>query len=807
MSDIDRFIRKLKQPQNFTGLEINADRRPFQNRELNICLVYPDRYEIGMSHYGLKLLYGFLNRIPGVHAQRCFLPDRESLAVFERDRMPLFSLETKTPLFRFDAISFSLLSELNGTNVLQMLEMARLPLRTRDRRAEDPVIAGGGIALATNPEPLGDFFDLVGIGDGEVLFPFLIEILWRGKKKEIDRWEILRRCQKQPGFYVPSLTPTRREGLFEIPQLKGRTVAKQVMPRIDPVFAHQKLLVPFANAVFNRLDVELARGCPHNCRFCQAKPYYAPYRPADPRTIRDFITGALHDTGYDKVSFSTLSAGDYPDFPSLLEQILADIPPCVSFSVSSLKPSTVGGGILDRISLLRKTGLTIVPEAGTQRLRDIINKDLSEDQIMEAVDQALAHRWQRIKLYFMLGLPREEWSDIQGMAQLILRIFRRFCLGRGRNRINISFSAFVPKPHTPFERESREPADSLREKQEYLRTRIGNKRQIKYSFQDFTRGEVETVLTRGDRRVGNLIEDAWRHGEIFSAWDGEFRGSIWQRLMEDRKVKIFLNAIQPEQPLPWDPFEICYTPDHRRREAERARNGYLSPDCRPENCRSCQGCNLGPGPAPRNAGSRTFSSRRGDTARPPVFMPFRLFYSREGYFTCLSHLALMQYIERLIRQTRILFKTSGGFHPRMKLTSLQPLPVFAGSREEVVEVWLEARWTAQEVLARLNRVSRDLPFTDARKLTRQHPRLSRDIEYIDYRLDFPVSKDQYRKIEHFLDERDQVTCKVESTQLKIYHPERGSERFARILRVLDPEKKQSQRVCRQKIHFKNHERT
>jgi hypothetical protein len=478
------------------------------------------------------------------------------------------------------------------------------------------------------------------------------------------------------------------------------------------------------------------------------------------------------------VSFSSLSAGDYPDFSGLLKNLLPDLPPCVSLSVSSLKPSTVSAEILERISLIRKTGLTIVPEAGSQRLRDLIRKNLREDQIMDAVNLALLNRWQRIKLYFMIGLPHEIPEDIRGIVDLLDKIYRRFCLSHSRNRVSVSFSAFVPKPHSPFEREAREDLCTLREKVDFLKSALRGYKQIKYNFHDLRKGEIETVLARGDRRIGDLIEDAYSRDLIFSAWDGEFDSRRWTELMVKYQGRLYLEKIPPDQHLPWAHILISSPPGKKQ-----------GPESRKSRGKKANHADLS-------------SSKRVSVSR---YAPVRLFYPKEGDFTFLSHLTMIQYVERLVRRTGIPFKYSSGYHPRIRMTALPPLPVFSRSSEEVVEVWLDERWEESDILDRLNRDAESLQFYRVQKEGSSHVKLSRDILTIDYQLDFTTTPEMREDIQSLLTEKDRIQFSPDQIRLKLYYPEKGSERFARVLRIIDPGKNNSHRIWRRSVQFRPHE--
>lgn len=502
----------------------------FHSRMVNVCLVFPDTYEIGMSHQGLKILYHLLDSLVGVNVERAFLPDRESIEIFKEEEMPLFSLESKTALKEFDLVGFSVLSELSYTNVLQVLDLSGIPLYSGERGQEFPIIAAGGITAAANPEPLADFIDLFAIGDGEIIFPDLVEALREQKNEERRNLE---KFSGIPGVYVPSLYTVAEKGRFLIPDLGERKIRKEVMSSLDATPFAKGLIVPITNVVFDRLEVEIARGCPQNCRFCQAKSYYSPYRVKLPSRISGELSESLQHTGFESFSLSSLSSGDHPLIRDILENIIRDKRPCLSVSMPSLRPSALTGTLLTTLSTGRKAGITIVPEAGSERLRRVINKDVTDEDILKAVGAALAHGWQKIKLYFMIGLPTETDDDLLAAVELVEKIQKESSKLKKRLKIHISFSPFVPKPHTVFQWARRDSSEELFRKIGLLLDKLKRYRNIDLDFHRSEKGLVETILSRGDRRTGKLIHNAYREGEIFSAWDSEFHYDKWEKHISD----------------------------------------------------------------------------------------------------------------------------------------------------------------------------------------------------------------------------------------------------------------------------------
>ncbi|MCX6583296.1 MAG: TIGR03960 family B12-binding radical SAM protein [Candidatus Aminicenantes bacterium] len=820
------FIYKLSNPQVYTGKEINAVHKTPTENSINICLVFPDTYEIGMSHDGIKILYHMLNQIPDIIAERCFLPEKASIQVFKEHNFPLFSLETKRPLKTFDLIGFSLLTEMTYTNVLQVLALAQIPIRREQREQREqtgehfPIIAAGGIS-AVNPEPLRDFIDIFAVGDGEILFPEIITVLSEVKNKTLNRDSALSLFDEVKGIYVPSLAPLEKKGRFYIPQVKTGKKRKQVSPTLrtaDAIPGH-KVIVPITNVVFNRLTVEIARGCPQNCRFCQAKAYYSPYRTQSlPDTVAAIKDG-ISETGFEDFSLSSLSSGDYPQLEELLQLIPQVITPGTSFSVPSLRPSTLSQDLLATLALFRRTGITLVPEAGSERLRRVINKNVTDEEIFKAVELALRFNWQKLKLYFMIGLPTETMEDIEAIIQLIRKIKGTASDAGKKINIHVSFSSFVPKPHTPLQWAAREDIKTLFEKIDYLRKRLQTIKFLDLDIHSPQKGLIETILTRGDYRVGDLLQKAFEAGEIFSAWDVDFHYPEWRRLMDESGTEweSFLEEIDPAEPLPWDFFEVNYNKEYLSKEYEKAGAAVLTPSCEEMECGECRGCFYGfkrEKVAPKIDGQTVVvpavpAVPAGETGKEAAaFNKIRIFYEKKGEYTFFSHLSMISYVERLIRRAGIEYKCSEGFHPRIKMASLPALPVFASGLEEVVEIFAAAGLTPGEMLMRLNQaaVASSGGFVFHKVVLSEGSRsLTKDIHFIEFAIGMPGLGQDSEKVEavvKLLGEADAVSWVGEKLVLIMDYAHGGQERFAAIYRLIDPEKRYTVHLTRTRVIFK-----
>lgn len=800
MKNLNSFITRLNNPQVYSGLEINVIKKEFNKKKINVCLIFPDKYEIGMSHQGLKILYHLLGEIEDVNVERCFLPDRESIEIFRSEKVPLFSIENKVDLKEFDLIGFSVLSELNFTNILQVLDLAAIPLKSSKRDSSFPLIAAGGISAASNPEPLRDFIDIFSVGDGEEIFPEIIDVI-REKKTSGKIVNKASSFKNIGGLYIPSLYSLKKENDFFFPDIKKGEIKRRFLKKLKNPFEKSSLIVPVTDVVFNRLETEIARGCPQNCRFCQAKAYYSPYRLKSPENIEEEITWSLKKTGFESFSLSSLSSGDHPYFGEILENTLKMERQCLSVSIPSLRPSTLTGEILLTLSRFRKTGITIVPEAGSERLRRVINKDVNDDEIISAVRTALKYGWQRIKLYFMIGLPTETEEDLEELVLLVDKIVDE-AKRTGKNlKIHISFSPFVPKPHTVFQWAGRVSISEIYSKIDFLKERLKRYRNIDLDFHKPEKGVVETILTRGDHRVGDLILEAFQSGEIFSAWDSDFNYSAWVPLIKKHGLEVFLKEIKTSENLPWDFITFNYKNEYLKNEYKKAINEEQTPSCTDMNCSDCNGCNFKYRKIKLSGKSKKAKVSLPDRIEP-VYNRVRLFYQKTGKFTWLSHLSMMKYIERLLRKSGIRFRCTEGFHPRIKMSSLHPIPVFAQGFDEVVELFIEDSFDPGKIIDRLSGNNAGLVFNRA-EMSNDKKKLNKDIKYIIYKMEtdnININKDEILKN---LDENDRIIHKPGFIELIIDYSDRGPEKFARIYRIIDPDRKYLTGLTRKEIVYKD----
>ncbi len=597
-------LYKISSPERYTGNEWNQINKEWFPDRLKIGLAFPDVYEISMSHLGLKILYHLLNKQNNLLAERVYAPWTDMEKMMRENNIPLFSLESKHEIKDFDVFGFTLQYEMSYTTILNMLDLAGLPLRSKDRGEEYPLVIAGG-ATVFNPEPLTPFIDLFFIGEAETGISELMERYREYRLHGLPRDQILRNLSKIPGVYVPRFYDVQYDEagiLKEIkPNLDGikTKIKRQVVKNLNEAFYPTDFLVPYRDIVHDRVVIEIARGCTRSCRFCAAGMVYRPVRERSKEKIIEIADQALASTGYDEISISSLSTVDYTQIEDLTSEMAdryqADK---VSISLSSLRVDQFSVDLAKEVQKVRKTGLTFAPEAGTQRLRDVINKGVNEKDMLAAARSAFENGWSRLKLYFMIGLPTETEEDLQGIVDLVYRVLdlgkeirKNTKKNMKRIQISVGVSTFVPKPFTPFQWVKMANKSEIETKQQFLRDNLKG-RGIKFSWNDPQLSLLEGLLARGDRRLAPLLETVWKKGSNLEGWGEHSNPDIWFEALEEHNISIdsYLRERDLAEVLPWEQFDVGVDRKFLAKEYRKSMSGELTVDCRFDDCTGCAIC-------------------------------------------------------------------------------------------------------------------------------------------------------------------------------------------------------------------------
>ncbi|NOY53065.1 MAG: TIGR03960 family B12-binding radical SAM protein [Deltaproteobacteria bacterium] len=758
----EEMIDRVSRPSRYIGREINTIHKNPHEVEVKIALAFPDTYEIGMSHLGLKILYDILNRREDTLAERVYAPWKDMETVLRSEGRPLTTLESSTSPAEFDLIGFTLQYEMSYTNILNMLDLAGLPLRATERDERHPLIVGGG-PCAFNPEPLSDFFDLFVIGDGEEVLHEIIEVFRTYRVG--TRSKLLQELARLEGIYVPahfSITYHNDGRIAEIRNVTGGKdrIHKRLVTDLNATPYPCAPILPYMKTVHDRVALEISRGCTQGCRFCQAGMIYRPVRERKIGTLLDILERSVESTGHEEASLTSLSSGDYTALPQLVDSVLRFAEERhIGVSLPSLRPGTLTAGIIEAIRKVRKTGFTIAPEAGTQRLRDVINKGIGEEEIFDTLRKVFEAGWESIKLYFMIGLPTETGEDLQGIVDLVHRALKVARIANPKlKRISVSLSPFVPKPHTPFQWSVQDSPDEINKKYEFLKKHLKN-RKIQIKWHDPEISMLEGIISRGDRRIGRVLQAAWEEGCRFDGWTEEFDPAKWESAFRkegiDPAFYLYRNRAC-EEVLPWDLIDTGISRDFLKEEFNRALRTELTPDCRKGTCSLCGVCtkeirNVFAEPPEEKNPRSTLSSRKGRIS----VKRFRVRYSRKGRLRFLSHLEMISVILRSFARAAISLEYSKGFHPHPKIAMGPALPVGVEGNTEYFDVNVEGTLFEEPLSERLNRVLPEgIRITGVNWIPHQAPAISSIIRFGEYRMELPkdlVPLDPRRKVQDFLD--------------------------------------------------------
>lgn len=701
----DRYLL-VKNPLQYLDGEINASHKDFDGAAVRVALAFPDLYELGMSHLGLKILYEILNERQGILAERVFAPWKDREEQLRRSGLPLSSLESGRPLLDFDLVGFTLPYELTYTNILNMLDLAGIPLWSAERDGRHPLVGGGGPGTY-NPEPMADFFDFFLLGDGEEAILEIAAAIEEVRGR--DREEMLLRLAGIEGVYVPRFYGEENPGEGSFSGLRPlrsglpATLRKRILLDLDSAPYPLRPAVPFLETTHDRVGVEIARGCIQRCRFCQAGTTYRPYRERSPQGVLDMIEKGLASTGYDEVSLSALSCGDYRHLEPLLGELMNRYSDeKISVSLPSLRPGTITEGILREIKKVKRTGFTIAPEAGSQRLRDVISKGVTEEQIMETCSRLFREGWSRIKMYFMVGLPTETPEDRQDIVDLASRIrsLGKKIIGRVPH-LSASFSSFVPKPHTPFQWASQLPPEVLLSILGSLRHSL-KKRGIAFKWHQPELSALEGAISRGGRSLSRVIHGAWKRGRTFDGWTESFLYEPWVEAFREQGMEpdeIISRERSLEEPLPWDHLASPDLKAFLKEEQRLSLEAVPSPACEPTSCPACGLCE----DYPLFEDGGPVITRR-EKAVPQMAAPsrIRLEFAKYGRLTYLPHLSLIRTLHRAFRRAGIPVAYSQGHTPHPRIQTGPPLPLGYEGDREYLDVEVSRVFSPAELAQRLS---------------------------------------------------------------------------------------------------------
>lgn len=607
----DEILLSIQQPARYIGGEVNTVNKDSKKVDIRFAMCFPDVYEIGMSHLGMQILYDMFNRREDIYCERVYSPWTDLDKIMREKKIPLFALESQDPVRDFDFFGITLQYEMSYTNILQVLDLAQIPLHAADRTESDPIVIGGG-PCAYNPEPLADFFDMFYIGEGETVYFELMDRYKENKKQGRSRREFLEQAAEIPGIYVPAFYDVEYHEDGTIKSFRPNnihakeTITKQLVVNMDDAYYIETPVVPFIKATQDRVVLEIQRGCIRGCRFCQAGNVYRPLREHSLEYLKDYAYKMLKSTGHEEISLSSLSSSDYTYLEGLVNFLIDEFKgQGVNISLPSLRIDAFSLDVMSKVQDVKKSSLTFAPEAGSQRLRDVINKGLTEEVILQGANDAFHGGWNRVKLYFMLGLPTETKEDMEGIAELsekVAEIYYEIPKEQRNGKVNVvaSSSFFVPKPFTPFQwarmctkEEFIERAYIVKDKFRQMK----NQKSLKYNYHEADLTVLEGVLARGDRKTGALIEEAYKNGAIYDSWSEYFDNRIWMKAFETCGLSVDFYTTRErslDEVFPWDFIDAGVSKEFLKREWLNAIDEKLTPNCR-QRCSACGGMRFGGG--------------------------------------------------------------------------------------------------------------------------------------------------------------------------------------------------------------------
>lgn len=796
------FVHQVVKPARYLGGEYQAVIKDWSSVDIRICMAFPEVYDIGMSHLGTKIIYSILNKDPRIACERAFTPWVDMERELRARKLPIYSLESARPLSDFDVVGFSLQYEMTYTNALNILDLSGIPRRSSDRDEHHPLVFAGG-PTATHCEPMAPFVDAFLLGDAEAALPRALHLVADLKRQGLTRGTILERlANEHDGWYVPALYERvldPRSGLMVVDPASARgpyPITRTIVTDLDRYPFPDDAPVAAAEAIFDRMSIEIARGCTEGCRFCQAGMIYRPVRERDPDEIVDTVMRALDKGGYDEASLTSLSTADYSCVSPLIKKVMAKMRERkASLSVSSLRAYGLDEDLLDEISSVKATGLTFAPEAGTQRMRDVINKNITEEDLMTTADRVFARGWQRMKFYFMIGLPTETDEDVAGIIETAAKARQ---IGwkyhsRGKVSVTASVSSLVPKPHTPFQWAAMDKVSDLERKQGILRE-LGRRHQIPTKWHNWKESYIEGIFSRGDIRCADLLERAFDKGCRLDSWDDQLKWDTWLESIaewseaHELDPQLFLGTLPIDGRLPWDHLDVGLEEGFLAQEWKRATKNRLSPPCgKPKGmqvhhtnvadatadqrklvCYHCGiACDLQQMRDERVAYLEQLGAKTKDDLKTVGFVPayqqlrrdsigrtlppkraledesfrYRITFTKTGPIAMTGHLDLARNLPRIIRRAGFTMKYSAGFSPRALLSFGPALPLGVSSVAEACDLYLHDKVSASELLSRLEAVTDPgLHILDASRMPRSAPSVAKVARVAEYLIAVPLPK-------------------------------------------------------------------
>lgn len=759
---------KVSKPSYYLGKEINAVIKEEQDIKLKFGLAFPDLYEIGSSHFGMQILYDILNRDDETQAERIFVPLPDMAEELRKNKVSIAGLENKTPLRDFNILGFSLLYELNYTGVLEIMDLGNIPFYSKDRDESYPLVIAGGPCMV-NPEPIADFFDVILVGDGEEALPEICEVYKKWMDKGGDnKEELLFEMKNIKGVYVPLFFEDKEGKKLYLDNKFDdyEKVEKRLVKDLETALFPTSPVIPFGKPVHDRLRLEISRGCSRGCRFCQAGMIYRPVRERSITRLLDIVEESIYNTGYEDLSLLSLSTGDYTCFPELLSHLMNRYQKeSRSVSLPSIRAGRLTSDLMEEIKKVRKTGFTIAPEAGSQRLRNVINKDLSEDQIVDTVKSAFEMGWQLIKLYFMIGLPTETNEDLDGLVELVKKL--KFLPEAKKGQINVSLTTFIPKSHTPFQWENQITREESKEKFLYIKDKL-KIRNVRLKWQDPEHSRLEGLFARGDRSLSKLIVRAYEEGCHLDGWTEHFNFEKWMEVVEKEGVDIdsYVRKRNPDEELPWDKIDIGIKKSYLKSELEKGLVEKVTRDCRIEKCSGCGICDF------KEVYPKMFEESIGKAVEEEVaqtdekVIKLEINFEKKGDAVFFGHLELLSIFQRCFDRSGIKFDFTKGFHPKPKIKFRDTLPVGVESNCEslVVDCF------DFDIVPFLNKVNDSLPKgLFIKTIEKKEKKYSFPANYIsEYSIDFEEEVNFKEETDSFFNEDTFEITLVKKGKDRIY---------------------------------------